>query len=84
MRIALVVLGLVVLAGCAWNSAPPIYLKEGVSAEQRQRDEVECVQVSLVSKAGPAGAVFLEEDRSAYHACMRGRGYKLVGDKSIL
>ena len=70
----------VTAGGCAWNAAPPMYYKPGIELDARERDEKECVQVSLVKKPGPAGAVALEEDRSAYHTCMQNRGYTKLKD----
>ena len=68
------------LGGCAWNAAPPMYYKPGVERDVRWRDEDECVQLSLVKRAGPEGKLALEEERSAYHDCMKSRGYVKLKD----
>jgi hypothetical protein len=68
------------VAGCAWNAAPPMYYKGGVDLETRRRDEQECVQASLKPKPSPDGKVALVEERSAYHDCMKGRGYVKLKD----
>ena len=78
--VAITVLAVVGLAGCALNAAPPMYFKPGVEADVRKRDEVECTQASFVNRPGPVTGVSVERDRSAYDTCMKARGYQLVKD----
>ena len=84
LGLARIVVGVVVIlvgaGACAWNAAPPLYLKPGVELEVRKRDEVECLQKAFVNVAGPETGPSRELDRSAYDSCMKGRGYSFVKD----
>jgi len=63
------------IAGCATAPPPASYDKPGVSADQRNLDERECVQASIGSREGQRAGFFVPIDREAYTSCMSARGY---------
>jgi len=75
MRRSLLVVGMLLIAGCA-TTAPVAYSKTGVTAEQRKVDDRECVQASIGSREGGRAQFFVPVDREAYGTCMVARGYR--------
>ena len=73
-RLTTAVLVVAVLGGCATTTRKTIYVKPGVSDEQKKKDEAECVQAAI-DTAGPRAAAFIAVDRDTVDRCMRQRGY---------
>jgi len=68
------------LGGCVSPRGKTLYLKAGVSDDQKKKDEAQCVQVAL-DMAGPRGSPFLAVDRDVVDRCMRDRGYSATVPK---
>ena len=68
-----------VLAAC--STAPPagVYVKPGVSAEQRARDQAECAATAVASDN--RSATLPAAERAAVDACMRARGYTATAER---
>jgi hypothetical protein len=71
----LVVAAAVAMTGCA-TTAPVMYSKAGVTAEQRKVDDRDCVAGSIGSREGSRAQFFVPVDREAYGNCMVARGYR--------
>ena len=77
-------LAFAVAAGCG-PSARYVYPKQGITSDQRQRDESECGRDAMVTAGGFGGGysggsfgrpaqVF---DREVFNRCMESRGYEV-------
>jgi len=62
------------LGGCATPARKTVYMKPGISEEQKKKDETECIEASI-DTAGPRAAAFIAIDRDTVDRCMRQRGY---------
>jgi hypothetical protein len=74
------VLAVALVGGCASAAGKMMYEKAGVSAEQRQRDLVDCT-LAAIENSDQRGAEFLAIDRDAVDACMQARGYRMTAIK---
>ena len=85
MRSRMIALALlaIVSAGCA-SAVRYVYVKIGTTAEQRDQDESECTQLSMINGGrDPAdGSVHETLDRARLRQCMAGRGYEVQQVKS--
>ena len=81
MRSALVTLALLALvsAGCA-SAVRYVYIKTGITAEERDRDESECTQLATISVSRGSNDEAL--DRARLKQCMVSRGYEVQEVKS--
>ena len=78
MRFAAVVfslgIGLGFLTGCA--SSSDAWMKPGVTAQERDRDTLECGRdSSFTVPGGPMGGPRREFDQDRYRRCMTDKGY---------
>jgi hypothetical protein len=74
--------GLAAAALIACSSAPPagVYVKPGVSEEQRARDQAECAAMAAASD-NVRSVTLTAAERESIDACMRARGYTLVAQR---
>lgn len=74
--------GIAAAAFVACSTAPPkgVYVKSGVSEEQRARDQAECAAMAAASDTVRSVALTAAE-RESIDACMRDRGYTPVAQR---
>ncbi len=65
------------LAACATTKERMVFDKPGVTKEQRQRDEEQCLRQSITQDTDGSILAFVEIDREVYARCMQTRGYAL-------
>lgn len=68
------------LGGCVTPRGKTVYEKPGIAAQQKKKDESECVKAAL-DTAGQRGAAFIAVDRDAVDRCMREHGYTVTAPK---
>jgi hypothetical protein len=85
MRSGMIALAMLALvgAGCA-SAVRYVYIKSGITAEQRDRDESECTRLAMITvgRGSADGSKQEALDRGRLKQCMVSRGYEVQDVKS--